>query len=79
MAIEKPKRHKSPGVDKITVKQEVGQLVLKSIILLILSGIRRNYVSSGRSQSLYLVVRWVIKHTVVIIEAYHFYQLHTRF
>jgi hypothetical protein len=27
----------------------------------------------------YLFIRWVIKQTVVIIKAYHFYQLHTTF
>jgi len=27
----------------------------------------------------YLFTRWVIKQTVVIIKAYHFYQLHTTF
>jgi hypothetical protein len=75
MAIEKLKRHKSPGIDKFQqnwLKQEVGQFVLRSINLLILFGIKRNCLSSGRSRSLYLFIRRVIKQIAVIIEAYHF-------
>jgi len=54
MAVEKLKRHKSPGIDQIPaelIKAEVGQFVLRSINLLILFGVRRNYLRSGRSQS----------------------------
>jgi hypothetical protein len=54
------------------LKQEVGQFVLRSINLLILFGIKRNCLGSGRSQSLYLFIRRVIKQIAVIIEAYHF-------
>jgi hypothetical protein len=82
MAIEKLKRHKSPVVDQIPaglIKQDVGQFVLRSISLLILPGIRSNCLSSGRSRSFYLFIRRVIKQTVVIIEAYHFCQLYTKF
>jgi hypothetical protein len=43
------------------------------------SGIRRNCLSSGKSQLLYLFIRRVIKQNVVIIEVYHFSQLHTKF
>ena len=56
------------------LKQKVGQFVLRSIKLLILFGIRRNCLSSGRNWSLYLFMRRVMKRAVVIIEAYHFYQ-----
>jgi hypothetical protein len=51
MATEKLKRHKSPGTDQIPVElmAGVGQLVLRSINLLILFGIRRNGLRSGRS------------------------------
>jgi len=45
--IEKPKRHKSPGIDQIPAG--VGQFVLRSTDLLILFGIRRNSRRSGRS------------------------------
>jgi hypothetical protein len=61
------------------MKQEVGQFVLRSINLLVLFGIKRNCLRSGRSQSLYLFIRMVIKQIAVIIEAYHFCQPHTKF
>jgi hypothetical protein len=45
---------------------------IKSINLLIPFGIKMNCLSSGKSQSLYLFIRRVIKEIAVIIEAYHF-------
>jgi hypothetical protein len=47
--------------------------------LLILFGIRRSCLRSRRSRSLCLYVRRVIKDIVVIIGAYKFCQLHTKF
>jgi hypothetical protein len=47
--------------------------------LLVLFGIKTNCLSSGRSQSLYLFIRRVNKQIVVIIETYHFCQLHAKF
>ena len=44
------------------LKQRVEQWALKSINVLILFGIRRNCLTSGRSRSLYLFLRRVIKH-----------------
>ena len=44
------------------LKQGVEQFALKSINLLLLFGIRRNCLRSGRSQSLYLFLKRVIKH-----------------
>jgi len=82
MAIEKLKRHKSPGTDKIPAqltKAAGRQFTMRSINLLILFGIRRNYLRSGSSQSLYLLISRVIKQTVVITEAYHICQVHTKF
>jgi hypothetical protein len=78
MAIEKLKRNKSPGTDQIPAEliKAGGR---RSINLLILFGIRRNCLSSGRSQSLYLFIRRVIKQVVVIIGAYHFCHPHTKF
>jgi len=70
MAIEKLKRHKSPGIDQIPVefiKAELKPFALRSINLFILFGIRRNCLRSGRSQSLYLSIRRVIKQIVPII------------
>jgi hypothetical protein len=62
MAIEKLKRHKSPGIDQIPaelIKAEVGQFVLRSINLLIRLGIRSNCLGNGSSRSLYLSrIRW---------------------
>jgi len=54
-------------------------MVLRSINLLILFGIRRNCLKNGRSQSLYLFIRKVIKQTVVIEKAYHFCTKHIKF
>jgi hypothetical protein len=70
-AIEKLKRHRLPGTDHIPaemIKQRVEQFTVRSINLLILLRIDRNCLRSGRSQSLYLFIRRVIKQTVVIIE-----------
>jgi len=52
---------------------------MRSINLLFLFGIRRNYLRSGRSRSLYPSIRRAIKQIVVIIAAYHFYQIRTKF
>ena len=55
MAIEKLK-HKLPGNDHIPAElmQGVEKFTMKSINLLILFGIRKNCLRSGRSQSLYV-------------------------
>ena len=81
MAIEKLKSHKSPSVDRIPAEliKVAGQFALRSIHLLFLFGIRRNYLRSGRNRSMYLCVRRAIKQIVVIIGAYHFCQLRTKF
>jgi len=55
LAIEKLKRHKSPGIDQIlAIKGGVEQFALKSINLLILIGISRNCLGSGMSQTMCL-------------------------
>jgi hypothetical protein len=77
MAIEKIKRHKSPGIDQILtrlINQGAEQFAVRSIKLLILFGIRMNCLGCGRSRSLNLFTRRVIKQVVIIIEAYHFGQ-----
>jgi len=82
LAIEKLKSYKSPGIDKIPaylMKAGVEQFAMRSINLLILFGIRRSCLSSGRSKSSYLSIRRVIKQIVVIIRACHFCQLCTKF
>jgi len=74
MAIEKLKRHKSPGFDQIPAELiKAGETTIHSEIhKLKLLGIRRNCLQSGRSLSLYLFIRRVMKKSVVIIEAYNF-------
>jgi hypothetical protein len=47
--------------------------------LIIVFGIRKHCLISGRSLSLYQFTRMVIKLIVVIIEGYHCYQLRTKF
>jgi len=81
MAIEKLKRHKLPGIDQIPaefIKSRVGHFAFRSANLLILYVIRKNRLRSGRSPSLYLFIRRMIKQIVVIIEAHHFCQLRTK-
>jgi hypothetical protein len=81
MAIEKLERHKSPGVDpqQSGLKQEVGQFVLRSLNINSVWNKEEIALRSGRSLSLYVFLRRVIKEIVVIIEAYHFCQVHTKF
>ena len=66
IAFEKQKRHKSPGTDQILAEMAI-------------AGGRKVRSGSGRSRSLYLFIRRTIKQFVVIIKAYHFCQLRTKF
>jgi hypothetical protein len=52
---------------------------LRSTNSLILFGIWKNYLISGRSLLLYQFTKRVTKLTVIIIVGYHCYQLHTTF
>ena len=82
VAIEELVRHKSPGIDQIPaelIKAVLEQFDMRPINLLFLFGTRRYCLSSGRSRSLYLSIRRAIKRIVVIIGAYHFCQLRTKF
>jgi hypothetical protein len=80
MAVEKLKRHQSAGIDQVPAELiKAGGITIHSEIhKLIVSGIRRNCLRSGRSRSLYLSIRRVIKQTVVFIGAYYFCQLSTK-
>jgi hypothetical protein len=72
MAIEKLTTHKSPGTEKIQVDLiKAGGRAIRCEIhkLIILFGIWRICLRSERIPSLYLFIRRVIKHTVVVIEA----------
>jgi hypothetical protein len=75
MAIEKLQTHKSSGIEQIPIDLiKAGDIRICSEIhkLIILFGIRRICLRSERSPSFYLFIGRVIKHTVVVIEAYHF-------
>jgi len=60
-------------------RQGVEQFTMRSTNLLFVFGIRRNCLRSGRSWLLYLSIRRAIKQILVIVEAYHFCQLYTKF
>jgi len=83
VAVDKLKGHKLSGIDQIPAKLiKAGGRTIRSEshkLLLILYGKRGNCLKSGRSQSLYLSTRMVIKQILVIIEVYHFCQLHIKF
>ena len=79
---EKLKRHKLPGTDQILeeiIKEGVEQFALRSIHLLILFGISRYCLRSGRSPSFFQSLRRTTKQIIVIIEAFHFCQLRKKF
>jgi hypothetical protein len=81
IAIAKLKKYKSPGSDQIPAEliQAGGEILLSAIHELILVGIRKNCLISGRSVLMYQFTKKVIKLTVIIIVGYHCYQLHTKF
>jgi hypothetical protein len=81
LAIEKLKSHKSPVIVQTPteLRQGIEQLALRSINVLLLFGIRRKFLRSARSRSLYLCIRRTIKSFVLIIEAYHFCELRAKF
>jgi hypothetical protein len=74
--------HKSPGIDQIPAELiKAGGRTIGSEIHKLTNSIwnKEELPGSGRSQSLFLFVRRVIKQIAVIIEAYHFFQPHTKF
>jgi len=83
MTIEELKSHKSSDIDQIPAELikagGVDHFALKSMNLLFVFAIRRNCLRSGRNRSFSLSIRSVIKEIVVIIGAYHFCQLCTKF
>ena len=83
MTIEKLKKHTNQQVlsksQQNLLKHWIGPFTLRTVIVLILFGIRKNCLRSGKSRSLSLCVKRVIKQIVVILEAYHFRQLLTKF
>jgi hypothetical protein len=82
IAVAKLKRYTLSVNDQIPskqIKQEVKHYCLRSINSLIVFGIRKNCLISGRSLLLYQFTKKVIKLTVAIVMGYHCYQLHTEF
>jgi hypothetical protein len=65
------------AVDKQLVKKvDVERFNLKQLNE---EEVKKNCLTSGKSQLLYLFIKRVIKLTAVIIEVYHCCQLHTKF
>jgi len=82
MAIEKLKGHKSPGIDQIPEKLiKAGGRTIRSEIHKLITSIwnKENCLRSARNRSLNISIRGAIKHILVIIGAYHFCQLRTKF
>jgi len=82
MADEKIKRHKAPGVDQIPahfIKTGLEKFTLGFINLLILFEISRNCLRSGRSRSLRLAIKRLIKQIIICIRACHFCELCIKF
>jgi hypothetical protein len=80
VAIVKLKKYKSPGSDEIALEliQAGGEILLSAINLLILFGMGKCCLISGRSLSLYQFTKRMTKLTVITIVGYHCYQLHTK-
>jgi hypothetical protein len=73
IAIAKLKKCKSPGSDQIPAVKEVKHYCLRSINSLILCGVMKNCLISGRSLLFYQFIKKVTKL------GYHCYKLHTKF
>jgi hypothetical protein len=82
LAAENLKTHKSPGTDHIPAEViKAGGRTIHSEIHKLINSIwnKEELPRSGRSRSLYLSIRKVKKQFAVIIEAYHFRHLRTKF
>jgi hypothetical protein len=82
MATEELNRHKSPGTDQIPAELiKVGGRTIHSEIHKLINSIWNKVELAEQRKELINVpfIRRVTKQTAVIIEAYHFYQLHTKF
>jgi len=81
-AIEKLKRHKSPGSDQIPAKLiKARGMTICSEIHKLMNSIwnKGNCLRNERCRSLYLFIVSVIKQIVAIMEEYNFFPLHTKF
>jgi hypothetical protein len=80
LVIEELKSHKSPGIGSIPAEmiRAGGRKIRYEIHKLIISiWYKEELPAGGRRRSSYLCIRRAIKQIIVIIEAYHFCQLHT--
>jgi hypothetical protein len=81
-AIEKLKRHKSPGTDQIPAELiKAGRRTIHSEIHKLINSICNKVEVPEQWKELITVpfIRRAIKQTAIIIEPYHFYKLHTKF
>jgi hypothetical protein len=82
LVIEKLISHKSPGIGQLTadlIKEVVEHFDIRSPNLFILFGIRKNFLRSGCSQSLFISIRKAIKQNVVTTGPHHLCQLRTKY
>jgi hypothetical protein len=75
IAIAKSKKYK---FRQNLLKQKAKYYCLRSTTSLILFGITKNFLISGKSLLLYQFTKMVIKLTVIIIMGYHCVQFHTK-
>jgi len=81
MAIEKLKRHKPPDIDKVPSELiKVGCRTIHSEVHKLINSIRNEEELPEQLKELIIVpiCKMGVKQTVVIIQAYHFCQLHTK-
>jgi hypothetical protein len=81
MAIEKLNRHKSPSIDQIPAEliKAGGRTIRSEIHELIYSIWNLEKLPEEWKESIIVVFIRAIKHSEVIIKAYHFCQPHTKF
>jgi hypothetical protein len=74
-------KYKSLGSNQIPAEliQAEIKTLQSEIHKLILFGVRKNFLISGRSLLSYQFMRRVIKQTAVIMKEYYCYQLHAKF
>jgi hypothetical protein len=79
IATGKMQRYKSPGADQIPTEMiQTGRETLHSELHKLCSATKKNCLASRKSELLYLLIKRVIKLTVVTIEAHHCCQCHTK-
>ena len=80
LAIEKLKNHKTPGIDQIPAEliKAVGSTIRREIYKLIISIWNEECMPEEWKESIIVpIYKKGVKQIVIIIGAYHFYQLYT--